>query len=273
MASAAILASLCGRSPYAHGWKAAAKIGARTRCIAVCTTRAATGALPRGRVPPVGCGISPRRTGGHREGSVRRGSCTLLRLSPACPPTTIASIDGPSTPGAPWLAWPCCQASQRTSSRHPWASSASHVTALPCWALAERVRCRCRTVWGVWVAIRPAHPPQRRCTPCLQPGPCPRAGFCCPRPAHGTLPPADCSPDRQGLRLPLYRVVAGGPRHRRRSPSQGSSDCHRLPSPTPRGAQTVLRSIDSPPSVSLPAQTRRSAPTGSDDEAAWRSLA
>ena len=115
MASAAILASLCGRSPYAHGWKAAAKIGARTRCIAVCTTRAATGALPRGRVPPVGCGISPRRTGGHREGSVRRGSCTLLRLSPACPPTTIASIDGPSTPGAPWLAWPCCQASQRTS--------------------------------------------------------------------------------------------------------------------------------------------------------------
>jgi len=34
--------------------------------------------------------------------------------------------------------------------------------------------------------------------------------------------PADFSSDRRGLRLPLYRVVAGGLRHRRRSPGLGS---------------------------------------------------
>jgi len=34
--------------------------------------------------------------------------------------------------------------------------------------------------------------------------------------------PADFSPDRRGLRLPFYRVVAGGHRHRRRSPGLGS---------------------------------------------------
>jgi len=34
--------------------------------------------------------------------------------------------------------------------------------------------------------------------------------------------PADFSSDRRGFRLPLYHVVAGGLRHRRRSPGLGS---------------------------------------------------
>jgi len=85
--------------------------------------------------------------------------------------------------------------------------------------------------------------------------------------------PAAFSPDRRRLRWPFSRVVAGGHRQRRRSPGLGAEDWHRVPSPTPRCSKTGLRSVDSPPSSSLPAPTRRSAHTGQYDEAAWRSLA
>src|SRR4029453_13006422 len=62
-ASAACLASRFGLEPEEPSCKSASQSGARTSCLAVCTTRSFSVAIPRGLGPPFGCGLSTTRPG------------------------------------------------------------------------------------------------------------------------------------------------------------------------------------------------------------------
>jgi hypothetical protein len=90
-----------GREPAAQSWQAAAHLGSSPTGIAVCPTRAATTAIPRGRVSPWGGGLSPRRTGWQRYVLARSGAARRPLLAAAWPWATLSSIVTPSPPGAP----------------------------------------------------------------------------------------------------------------------------------------------------------------------------
>ena len=110
-----------GRNPKLTGEKSASKTGSKTIFAAAMITRSRIVGMPSGRDCPglPGLGMCTRRNGWGRYEPACSSAASPSRnaRTPSTPPSLMASIETPSTPGAPPLVATPTHASHRMSLR------------------------------------------------------------------------------------------------------------------------------------------------------------